>query len=109
PMPIGEADFKKAMSQFASGVTVVTAADAGTLYGMTVASFASLSLNPPLVLIFVGRKMHTHDAIVSSGRFGVSILSLEQQQLSNHFGSKLDDKFAGIAYHLGGSGVPLID
>lgn len=107
-MPIEEADFKRAMSQFASGVTIVTAAHAGRLYGMTVASFASLSLNPPLVLICVGRKMQTHDAIVGSKRFGVSVLAQEQQHLSGHFASKLDDKFAGIDYRLGSSGVPLL-
>ena len=108
-MPIGEADFKRAMSQFASGVTVVTTEHQGQLYGMTVASFASLSLNPPLVLICVGRNMHTHDAIAGSKRFGVSILGQDQQHLSNHFASKLDDKFQGIDYRLGSSGVPLLD
>jgi flavin reductase (DIM6/NTAB) family NADH-FMN oxidoreductase RutF len=108
-MPIGEADFKKAMSQFASGVTVVTTELDGALFGMTVASFASLSLDPPLVLICVGRNMQTHNAIAGAGRFGVSILGQSQQQLSNHFASKLDDKFAGIDYRLGRSGVPLLN
>ena len=108
-MPIGEADFKRAMSQFASGVTVVTTEHSGALYGMTVASFASLSLSPPLVLICVGRSMQTHDAIAGSGKFGVNILSLAQQSLSNHFASKIEDKFAGVAHRLGRSGVPLLD
>jgi flavin reductase (DIM6/NTAB) family NADH-FMN oxidoreductase RutF len=108
-MPIGEADFKKAMAQFASGVTVVTTELDGTLYGMTVASFASLSLDPPLVLICVGRAMQTHSAIAGAGRFGVSILGQDQQQLSNHFASKLEDKFSGVDYRVGDSGVPLLN
>lgn len=108
-MPVDEGLFKKAMSHFLTGVTVVTTEHDGALFGMTVASFASLSLNPPLVLICVGRKMQTHDAIRGSRRFGVSILSREQQHLSNHFGSKSDDKFKDIAYHHGSSGVPLLD
>ena len=108
-MPIGEADFKRAMAQFATGVTVVTTEHDGHLYGMTVASFASLSLDPPLVLICVGRKMQTHDAIVGAKRFGVSILAQDQQRLSNHFASKSDDKFAGIEYRRGASGVPLLE
>ena len=108
-MPIGEADFKRAMSQFVSGVTVVTTAHEGRLYGMTVASFASLSLDPPLVLICAGRKMQTHDAIASAKRFGVSILGEDQQQLSNHFASRVEDKFAGIDYRTAGSGVPLLN
>jgi len=49
-MPIDDARFRQAMGHFASGVTVVTTASAGELYGMTVSSFSSLSLNPPLVL-----------------------------------------------------------
>lgn len=108
-MPVDEALFKKAMSQFLSGVTVVTTAADGALYGMTVASFASLSLDPPLVLICVGRNMQTHDAIVGAQRFGVSILGSDQQHLSNHFASKSGDKFKDIAYRLGSSGVPLLD
>jgi 3-hydroxy-9,10-secoandrosta-1,3,5(10)-triene-9,17-dione monooxygenase reductase component len=108
-MPIGEADFKRAMSQFVSGVTVVTTANGGQLYGMTVASFASLSLDPPLVLICVGRRMQTHDAIASAGRFGVSILGTDQQPLSNHFASKIEDKFAGVDYRVTASGVPLLN
>ena len=108
-MPVDEALFKKAMSHFLSGVTVVTTEQEGTLYGMTVASFASLSLNPPLVLICVGRNMQTHDAIAAAGRFGVSILSSEQQHVSNQFASRSDDKFKDIPYHRGASGVPLLD
>ena len=107
-MPVGEADFKRAMSQFVSGVTVVTTVHEGQMYGMTVASFASLSLDPPLVLICVGRRMQTHDAIAGAGRFGVSILGQDQQNLSNHFASKVEDKFAGVDYRLGASGVPLL-
>jgi flavin reductase (DIM6/NTAB) family NADH-FMN oxidoreductase RutF len=108
-MPVDEGLFKKAMSHFLSGVTVVTTVADGALYGMTVASFASLSLDPPLVLICVGRNMQTHDAIAGAKRFGVSILSSEQQHLSNHFASKSGDKFKDIAYRLGRSGLPLLD
>jgi flavin reductase (DIM6/NTAB) family NADH-FMN oxidoreductase RutF len=108
-MAIDDALFRQAMSRFASGVTVVTTAHQGELYGMTVASFASLSLTPPLVLICVGRNMQTHGAIASSGRFGVSILGLEQKELSGQFASRLDDKFAGVDYRLGTLGVPLLN
>jgi flavin reductase (DIM6/NTAB) family NADH-FMN oxidoreductase RutF len=108
-MPIEEALFRQAMSQFASGVTVVTTAHDGELYGMTVASFASLSLAPPLVLICVGRNMQTHGAIAAAKRFGVSILSLDQQDLSGRFASRIDDKFAGVDYRMGTLGVPILD
>lgn len=108
-MPVDAARFKLAMAQFASGVTVVTTELEGELFGMTVASFASLSLEPPLVLVCAGRNMQTHNAIAEAKRFGVSILGLDQKDLSGQFASKADDKFAGVSYHLGRLGVPLLD
>ena len=103
-----EAAFKNAMSHFASGVTVVTTEHEGKPFGMTVASFASLSLHPPLVLICVEKSVKTHDAIASSGKFGVSILRSDQQDISSRFASRAEDKFTGIDVRRGTLGVPLI-
>ena len=108
-MPIDAAQFKAAMSHFASGVTVVTTEHAGAQYGMTVASFASLSLNPPLVLICIEKGVKTHDAIAAAGKFGVSILAQTQQETSGRFASKKDDKFAGVPVRNGELGMPLIE
>ncbi|MFP5245452.1 MAG: flavin reductase family protein [Thermoanaerobaculia bacterium] len=108
-MPIDDARFKLAMSHFASGVTVVTTENEGTPYGMTVASFASLSLHPPLVLICVEKNVKTHDAISGARAFGVSILGQNQADVSGRFASKSDDKFSGVATRRGELGVPLID
>jgi flavin reductase (DIM6/NTAB) family NADH-FMN oxidoreductase RutF len=108
-MPIDDAHFKEAMSRFASGVTVVTTEHEGVLFGMTVASFASLSLHPPLVLVCVAKAAKSHEAIRATGKFGVSILAASQADLSGRFASKAEDKFAGVGYHLGENGVPLID
>jgi flavin reductase (DIM6/NTAB) family NADH-FMN oxidoreductase RutF len=108
-MPIDDAQFKAAMSHFASGVTVVTTEHGGTQYGMTVASFASLSLHPPLVLVCIEKSVKSHDAIAGSGKFGVSILAKSQQDVSGRFASRVDDKFAGVATRRGELGVPLID
>ena len=108
-MPIDDAGFKQAMSHFASGVTVVTTEHDGTPYGLTVASFASLSLHPPLVLVCIEKTVKSHDAIASAKKFGVSILGAQQADVSNRFASKSDDKFAGIATTRGELGVPLID
>ena len=108
--PIDEAVFKLAMSHFASGVTVVTTAHDGTRYGMTVASFASLSLHPPLVVVCIECGVKTHDAIEAAGKFGVSILSAEQAEISGRFASKkVEDRFAGVSVRDGELGVPLID
>lgn len=108
-MPIDDAHFKEAMSRFASGVTVVTTEHEGVLFGMTVASFASLSLHPPLVLVCVAKAAKSHEAIRATGKFGVSILASTQAELSGRFASKVEDKFAGVSYHLGENGVPLLD
>lgn len=97
------------MAHFASGVTVVTTEHEGVPYGMTVASFASLSLRPPLVLVCIEKSVKSHDAIAAAGRFGVSILSEEQADISSRFASKAEDKFAGVAVRRGSIGVPLIE
>ena len=66
----------------ASGVTVVTTEHEGRPYGMTVASFASLSLNPPLVLVCIEKNVKSHDAIAAARTFGVSILEESQADIS---------------------------
>jgi len=109
-MPVDEAQFKLAMSHFASGVTVVSTEHEGTLYGMTVASFASLSLNPPLVLICIEKSVKSHDAIAAAGKFGVSMLAHAQSEISSRFASKkIEDRFAGVDWSRGDLGMPLID
>jgi flavin reductase (DIM6/NTAB) family NADH-FMN oxidoreductase RutF len=103
-----EAAFKNAMSHFASGVTVVTTEHEGKPFGMTVASFASLSLHPPLVLVCIEKTVKTHEAIAAAGKFGVSILSSSQQDISSQFASRAEDKFSGIEIRRGVLGIPLI-
>jgi 4-nitrophenol 2-monooxygenase / 4-nitrocatechol 4-monooxygenase, reductase component len=108
-MPVDDARFKLAMSHFPSGVTVVTTEHQGRAYGLTVASFASLSLHPPLVLVCLEKSVKSHDAVVGSKKFAVSILGADQAEISNRFASKSDDKFSGIATGRGELGIPLID
>ena len=107
-MPIDEAHFKKALSHFASGVTVVTTEHDGKAFGMTVASFSSLSLHPPLVLVCIENGVKTHEAIVDSGKFGVSILAHDQAALSSKFASRIPDRFAGVDTIRGTLGIPLL-
>jgi flavin reductase (DIM6/NTAB) family NADH-FMN oxidoreductase RutF len=108
-MAITDAVFKQAMSHFASGVTVVTTEHEGRPYGLTVASFASLSLNPPLVLVCIEKSVKSHDAIAAARSFGVSILEEGQADVSGRFASKSEDKFDGINVRRGLDGVPLIE
>ena len=108
-MPIDDARFRQAMGHFASGVTVVTTASTGELYGMTVSSFSSLSLNPPLVLICIDKSVPSHDMIRDSGRFVVNILEERQEHLSRRFATTATDKFKGVAWHSGQLGLPVLD
>ncbi|GEO27238.1 flavin oxidoreductase [Alicyclobacillus acidoterrestris] len=94
-----QADFRKVMGKFASGVTVVTTEVSGVIHGMTANAFISVSLDPSLVLISVDKRAKTHGYIQETGTFGISILSEEQQTLSNLFAqSSTPDASAGIRY-----------
>ena len=105
-----EADvFKSAMGRFASGVTVVTTVADGERFGITVSAFSSLSLDPPLVLICIAKRAPSHEAIKNAGKFVANILSADQEEVSNKFASRAEDKFEGIAWHDGDLGLPVIE
>jgi flavin reductase (DIM6/NTAB) family NADH-FMN oxidoreductase RutF len=106
---IDEARFRQVMGHFASGVTVITTEQGGRLYGMTVSSFCSLSLQPPLVLICITTALATHTALAEAGMFAVNILSQSQEHLSRLFSSRIDDKFEQVGWHRGPRGLPLLD
>lgn len=108
-MPISSADFRSALSRFASGVTVVTTKDeTGKLFGITVSAFCSVSLDPPLVLICIEKTTGSHHAFEQSGRFTVNILSSNEASVSDHFASLIEDKFAGIDHAVDEHGVPIL-
>lgn len=91
--PIDPEQFRNVLGRFASGVTIVTTKVADNIHGMTASSFVSVSLNPPLILVSIDKAARFHNLLKESGRFGVSILSENQQPLSNHFA---DRKTSGI-------------
>jgi flavin reductase (DIM6/NTAB) family NADH-FMN oxidoreductase RutF len=88
--PIAEAaarEFRQVMGRFATGVTVVTTVERGAAHGMTANGFLSVSLRPPLVLVSLGRcKMN--ELLPRSGRYGVSVLSHDQQHFAAHFAAQ---------------------
>ena len=87
--PAGGVDsraFRNALGRFVTGVTVVTAVDAaGGFHGITVSSFSSVSLEPPLVLFCLGRRTASLDAFTAAAGFGVSVLGVEQRPLAEAF------------------------
>lgn len=103
-------DFRRALGQFATGVTVVTAkARDGRRIGMTVNSFSSVSLDPPLVLWSLSRTAPSFQDFTTAGHFAVNILAADQHHLSRQFSTPLPDKFAGVLCHEGAAGVPILD
>jgi flavin reductase (DIM6/NTAB) family NADH-FMN oxidoreductase RutF len=107
-MAIDAAAFRKTLSHFASGVTIVTTRANESDYGLTVSAFSSLSLVPPLVLICIEKTVKTHDAIRTAGNYVVNLLGEAQQELSNRFASRIEDKFAGLEIRRSGSGIAIL-
>ena len=88
--------FRDVLSQFASGVTVVTTMSGGAPVGMTCQSFSSVSLDPPLVMFIPAKTSRAWPLIQRSGKFCVNILAEDQAWLSNQMASRGADKFAGV-------------
>lgn len=108
-MSVTNEEFRAALGRFASGVTVVTSRDAaGVDHGITVSAFSSVSLDPPLVLICIEKTAGSHHVFIESKRFAVNILTAAQQDVSDRFAFRLEDKFEGIGLTRGEGGVPLI-
>jgi flavin reductase (DIM6/NTAB) family NADH-FMN oxidoreductase RutF len=108
-MSLEQAEFRRVLGHFASGITIVTARHQEQLHGTTVNSLCSLSLEPPLVLICIDLCSSIHDLIRESGFFGVNILTEQGEALSRHFARHIPDKFSGVACSQGVTGVPLLD
>ena len=104
------AEFRAACGLFASGVTVVTRRlPDDSPYGMTVSSFTSVSLEPPLVLVCIDRKARFLKNLEPDQPFGINILSERQQQIATRFADRNEeDRFAGLAWMPGWNGVPLV-
>lgn len=102
--------FRAVLGRFASGVTVVTTVDdEGRPHGMTVSAFSSLSLQPPLVLVCIGRDATLAPLLATRERMAVNILAASQQALSQRFASKVPDRFDGVAHRLVDPGVPVLE
>jgi flavin reductase (DIM6/NTAB) family NADH-FMN oxidoreductase RutF len=103
-------DFRAAMRRFVTGVSIVTTSLDDRIHGFTVNAFASVSAEPPTVLICVNRIATAHPLIAASQRFCVNILALEQRALAERFaGGEPRSRFDGVAYRIGPSGSPVLD
>lgn len=103
--------FRRIMGRFGTGVTVVTARNgAGEPFGFTANSLSSVSLDPPLISICVGRDSESHDPLLRAEVFAVNILGEEQEAVARRFASpaKRGSRWEGLAWEPGPSGVPVL-
>jgi len=107
--PIDPRDFRNALGTYGTGVTIITAtADDGRPYGITCNSFASVSLNPPLVLWSLGVYSSSLPVFQNASHFTVHVLGTSQQALANKFAKSSEDKFAGVAWAPGLGNAPVL-
>ncbi|MET9831569.1 flavin reductase family protein [Streptomyces sp. NPDC006385] len=100
---------KQVNRQFVTGVTVVTAMDGDRPKGLAVNAFASISLDPPTVMVCVQRTSSTYACLFRAEHLAINILSTEQLDVVTRFATKSDDKFSGLDWEPGRFGSPLID
>ena len=102
-------EFRRALSCFATGVAVATTLDdKGESVGMTISSFSSVSLEPPLVLWSIAHNAHGYDAFINAEYFAVNVLAKHQEQLSDLFATRGVDKFDGLDCRAGQHGSPIL-
>lgn len=102
--------FRQVLGHYPSGVCVITAqAGDGTLSGMAVSSFTSVSLDPPLVAFFPAITSSSWAKMKEAEHFGVNILAQDQRSICRQFAVSGADKFAGVSYQMSSRGVPLLD
>jgi flavin reductase (DIM6/NTAB) family NADH-FMN oxidoreductase RutF len=112
-MGVTQAEFRKAMGSFATGVTVITVDHEGEVHGMTANAFASVSLDPLLVLVCVDHRARTHAHLHSRKRFGVNVLAERQQGISEYYADpgpthRYAEREAGAGFDRTQHGTPVL-
>lgn len=103
---------RRTMRQWATGVAVVSSRSDGRIHGMTVSSFTSVSLDPPLVLVSLENQARTHAMVTDSGVFAVSVLEEDQREISDIFAGRVSDdenRFEGQEFTLSETGCPILE
>ncbi|MFP7673426.1 flavin reductase family protein [Marivita sp. S0852] len=103
-------ELRNALGCFATGVCIVTSVgDGNKPVGMTINSFSSVSLDPPLVLWSINLKARSRDAYRRHAGFAINILCKDSKELSLNFAKSSDDKFVGVNWHEGHFGIPVLE
>lgn len=107
---VDQAQFRQLLGRFATGVTVITARDRdGRPHGMTANSLASVSLEPPLILLSIDHVAAMHDLLVKAPGFAVNILASNQETVSRRFAVDREERFDGVGYQESPRGLILLD
>jgi flavin reductase (DIM6/NTAB) family NADH-FMN oxidoreductase RutF len=110
PPNFDQSAFKQALSQFATGVTVITTrADSGQLIGITASSFNSVSLDPPLVLWSLATRSASMPVFRANSHYVVNVLASSQLDLCKRFATVKGDRFEGVSHAQGDTGMPVLD
>ncbi len=105
-----DATFRRVLGHYPTGVCIITSiATDGKPIGMVVGSFTSVSLDPPLVAFFPGRKSATWPRIEAAGKFCVNVLATDQQELCRQFAISGSDKFARLSHNVSANGSPILN
>jgi flavin reductase ActVB len=109
-MPISSQEFRDCLRHFPSGVTIVTVSSGERRHGLTVSAFASVSPQPPLIMIVIDQRHSGHDLLLESGAtFAVNILARDHADLSNRFAwLKDEDRFAAGDWATAATGAPIL-
>lgn len=107
--PFDTRHFRNALSQFATGVTVITTrSDAGRFIGLTATSFNSVSLDPPLVLWSLASTARSLPVFTHNTHYVVNVLAADQVALADRFSRKIDNRFDGVEFELSATGLPIL-
>ncbi len=102
--------FRQLLGRFATGVTVLTTrSTGGEPVGMTASSVASVSLDPPLVLVSVDRGHEMHAALAAAPHFVLNVLAADQEALSRRFAADEPNRFMGVGFHPNKQGIAVLD
>jgi len=104
-------NLKEVMRHWPTGVSIVSGAFEGVIHGMTVNSFTSVSIDPPMIVVTLAKDTRTHQLVQDSGKFGVSLLSLEQSDLSDKFAGRIPEagnRFEGVDVFYLDNDIPFI-
>jgi 4-hydroxyphenylacetate 3-hydroxylase, reductase component len=109
PTPDATRAFRQSLGQFATGVAIITANAKGQSVGVTVNSFSSVSLDPPLVLWSIAKTSKSHQVFMEAGRFVIHVLTADQMELASRFARSGPEKFAGLKSNPGPGGAPMLE